>query len=412
MLNTAGYRFNQTDLNNRDQYGFRIDYEMNPNHRFEGVYSYFKETDDRTDLDLVSPDRPLVYTSSDPKRFAARVALAGQLAVPERGARRRNLAPVQFESDWDYSGGDPLQHRADITNPSAATARRSGSMPQGRYTNTYQFNGNASTVMGSARTAVGRQLAAQPREPLQLRRPVSAGELRVQFRRADQRAVDLGDVPRWHQRDRPRQRQRMAAWLGGIVTSTQQTFQVEDASVRVRARHSVKRALHARQHRDVRAGQLALEAQLHVRAGLKWEYYSPIREDDNLGFLPVINGGSSQTMLNPATTITFTDGDYWNKDLNNFGPTVGFAWDLTRDGKTAVRGGYSLTFVNEESVTVGRSAARGNAGLTTTPVLSSQYKTVAGGCPADPATPTFLTTRTLANQMAAQRHGCSVGHRS
>ena len=30
-----------------------------------------------------------------------------------------------------------------------------------------------------------------------------------------------------------------------------------------------------------------------VRAGLKWEYYSPLREDDNLGFLPVINGRRS-----------------------------------------------------------------------------------------------------------------------
>ena len=27
-----------------------------------------------------------------------------------------------------------------------------------------------------------------------------------------------------------------------------------------------------------------------VRAGLKWEYYSPIREDDDLGFLPVLDG--------------------------------------------------------------------------------------------------------------------------
>ena len=52
------------------------------------------------------------------------------------------------------------------------------------------------------------------------------------------------------------------------------------------------------------------------------------------------------------------NGDFYKKDLNNFGPTAGFAWDLTKDGKTAVRGGYSLTFVNEETVTVGRAASR------------------------------------------------------
>ena len=63
LLNTAGYRFNQTDLNNRDQYTGRLDYSMSNAHKFEGVFSYFKETDDRTDLDLVSLDRPLVSTS-------------------------------------------------------------------------------------------------------------------------------------------------------------------------------------------------------------------------------------------------------------------------------------------------------------------------------------------------------------
>ena len=69
-LNTAGYRFNQTDLNNRDQWGFKGDYALSDKHRFEGVYSYFKEIDDRTDLDFITLPRPLVYTSSDPKRFS------------------------------------------------------------------------------------------------------------------------------------------------------------------------------------------------------------------------------------------------------------------------------------------------------------------------------------------------------
>jgi hypothetical protein len=64
-----------------------------------------------------------------------------------------------------------------------------------------------------------------------------------------------------------------------------------------------------------------------------------------------------------------------------------------------VRGGYSLTYVNEETVTVGRSAARGNSGLSTTVALSNQYATVNAGVPL-PSTPLFLSTRTLADQMA------------
>ena len=48
----------------------------------------------------------------------------------------------------------------------------------------------------------------------------------------------------------------------------------------------------------------------------------------------------------------------WNSDFNNFGPTLGLAWDPFKDGKTSVRGGYSLTFVNEEGVTVGTGRRR------------------------------------------------------
>ena len=69
------------------------------------------------------------------------------------------------------------------------------------------------------------------------------------------------------------------------------------------------------------------------------------------------------------------------------------------DGKTAVRAGYSLTFVNEETVTVGRTASRGNTGLSSTPVLSNQFARVSSGVP-EIATPAFLSTRTLGDQLA------------
>ena len=67
-----------------------------------------------------------------------------------------------------------------------------------------------------------------------------------------------------------------------------------------------------------------LKPNLTIRAGLKWEYFSPLREDDNLGFVPVLNGRSMRdVMLDPAATVSFIDGDMYKKDLNNFGPTVG-----------------------------------------------------------------------------------------
>ena len=94
---------------------------------------------------------------------------------------------------------------------------------------------------------------------------------------------------------------------------------------------------------------------LTLRGGVKWEYFSPVAEDDILAFVPVLAGGQSmaQAMLDPTTTVTFSNGRMWNRDFNNFGPTVGASWDPFKDGKTAIRAGYSLTFINEEGATVG-----------------------------------------------------------
>ena len=34
----------------------------------------------------------------------------------------------------------------------------------------------------------------------------------------------------------------------------------------------------------------------------------------------------------------------WKSDYNNFAPRLGFAWDVTGDGRTSVRGGYGMAF--------------------------------------------------------------------
>ncbi len=410
LLNTAGYRFNQTDLNNRDQYVFRLDYAARQNHKFEGVYSYFKETDDRTDLDFFSPDRPLVYTNSAAKRFALAYRWIGssQFQTEIRGGG--NLAPVQFLSDWDYASQGVLYGSAlGIINPVGGNGTAAGFMPQGRYTDTYQLGTNSSLQLGKHDMQMGGSWQRYRVNPYNYAGQFptvtfgfsSAAPASVQMNSAQFpggiSATDLANA------------RAMATYLGGVVSSVAQTFQVKDATSGYIA------GIPSDEHYtlDNLAGYLQdnwrWKPNFTIRAGLKWEYYSPLREDKNLGFLPVINGRPfDQVMLDPATTVSFVNGDYYKKDLNNFGPTAGFAWDLTKDGKTAVRGGYSLTFVNEESVTAGRSAARGNAGLSTGVTLSNQYTTAASGVPL-PATPAFLAVRTLADQMAVSATGILWG---
>jgi hypothetical protein len=416
VLNTGGYRFNQTDLNDRNQYVFRADYDLSQRHRFEGVYSYFKEIDDRTDLDLISPDRPLVYTSSDPKRFALawRWTATGNFQNEIRGGA--NLAPVSFETDWDYASiGVLYRTPLDIINPIGGTGPTGeantgvGFQAQGRNTNTYQLNDTASWLIGSHSLQMGGSWQRNLVNPYNFRgrfpeasfgfspaAPASVQLNSAQFPGGIS-ATDLGRAS------------SAAAFLGGVISSVQQTFQVESKTSGfvpgIPANENYTLDNIAAYIQD----NWRWKSNLTLRAGLKWEYYSPLRENDDLGFLPVLDSRSfGQVMLDPTSRVGFVDGYMYKKDLNNFGPTAGFAWDATRDGKTAVRGGYSLTFVNEDVVTVARAAARGNAGLSTTLSQTNLYTTVAAGVPV-PATPAFLSERTLAQQNALSATGALWG---
>ena len=398
ILNTAGYRFNQKDLNNRDQYGFRFDYELNSRNRFEAIFSYFKETDDRTDLDTVTLPRPLVYTNSDPKRFAFAWRWLASSRFQNEMRVGGNLAPVQFESDLDYSG-------LILNYSSGLTQREPTFQPQGRYTNTYQFNDSGSFIAGSHELQFGGSLQAIRVNPYNYagRFPTvstgfSAGvapsnlQLTSAMFPGGISAADLSSA------------NSMLAFLSGTITSVAQTFQVQDQSSGFVAGIPNDRNYAFNNWAAFLQDNWRWKPNFSVRAGLKWEYYSPLREADNLAFLPTMKGSIQDTVLDPNATVTFADGAFYNRDLNNFGPTIGFAWDVFKDGRTAIRGGYSLSFVNEETVTVGTNISGTNAGLSTAVTNSNQFAYLNNGVPVV-ATPTFKPTRTMADQLAVSITG-------
>jgi Carboxypeptidase regulatory-like domain/TonB dependent receptor len=108
---------------------------------------------------------------------------------------------------------------------------------------------------------------------------------------------------------------------------------------------------------------------LTLNLGLRWEY-----EKFPEPFL--VNAALPQTANRPS-------------DKNNFGPRMGFALDLTGDGKTSLRGGYGIYYGRVNGTIIINSLI--NTGLSTGQAVSS----VAPFCPGTGTSATCPTTASI-----------------
>jgi hypothetical protein len=125
---------------------------------------------------------------------------------------------------------------------------------------------------------------------------------------------------------------------------------------------------------------------------------------------------SLNALNDPLAVLDFagkgTGRDFLARDLNNWAPNFSFAWDPFKDGKTSVRGGFSIAYAIDNNATVlNNSAVGGNAGLQSTATITSLRGTVSGGiqnCTGTPlvcvsfvapAVPAFKVPRTLLDQL-------------
>jgi hypothetical protein len=122
-------------------------------------------------------------------------------------------------------------------------------------------------------------------------------------------------------------------------------------------------------YRGFRANEVAAYLQddwrvsprLTVNLGLRWEYFgpphnsqsgldanfyqgtpvTPISTTSNNPFFPTNN---AYLALFATGAVQQRNHDLWNKDLNNFGPRFGFAWDTMGNQKLVMRGGFGINY--------------------------------------------------------------------
>lgn len=101
---------------------------------------------------------------------------------------------------------------------------------------------------------------------------------------------------------------------------------------------------------------------LTIDLGLRWEAkLSPTSETyPILRLTQQVGLGTQQT-----NALRWEEGDLFKNDLNNFSPSVGFAWDPFSDGKTSIRANYRLAYDRFATFLFGSSIFQSAPGNTT-----------------------------------------------
>ncbi len=363
-VNLLGYQLNARSNEDQDNTGIRVDYNLNAKNTFSGTYAWNRQVVDRPDIDTSFDLVPLVQ-NNDHINFSSMAWRWNPTPTITNEFRFGfNLAPAYFTTSQDFSSGYTIDSLA-FTNPNP------NFLPQGRNTHTWAWLDNASWVKGNHVIKFGAQI-----QRVTIFTTDSAGiypDLNVGFSSFNPFAPYYTDFPVGTANasiatSDLNNASGILASVAGILNEVSQTQNVTSQKSGYVAGAPENRNYRQNTWSLYLGDNWKFTNKLTLTYGVRWEYFSPVDEANGLVFLPEIPSGSTinQLLLGNAT-LGFAGGPssrgLYNKDYSQFAPNVGIAWDPFGNGKTAVRAGFSLNYVNDEFFTAANNAAAGNTGL-------------------------------------------------
>ncbi|MGH9853578.1 MAG: TonB-dependent receptor, partial [Blastocatellia bacterium] len=403
-INTGAFRFNSPSGSNSRLWGFRIDYNLSERHRVEGIYSNnaVNTPNDALTNNIGEPFPGLPGAGQFPRRqrwsFAWNWAATQSINNEVRGGTYRQKS--RFINSREFPEGYILTWPtigSALTNP-VRTTRNSG-----RDGNITEFADNASWARGGHFVRFGGNLRHVQIVPFSFGGTLPSYTLG--FGSGNINPLNSGNAAQFPGGIAANDftgASNLLALLTGAVTTAAQTFNVVDVNSGYVAG--------APQRRDLQYYTLGFyvgdtwrfRPGLTFNFGLRYEYYDPVREVNGLGMLP---RGGLEALYDPNLVLEPAGGGkgtrpFYNPDKNNFAPNFSFSWDPFGEGKTAIRGGYSISYVIDSLIFTAENAAiDGNDGLTSVVSRPNINATVSGGLP-PVDTPTFKIPRTLRDQQA------------
>jgi carboxypeptidase family protein len=401
-INTNGFSFNSPSGSSEKLFGYRINYDLSQKHRFDVVYS----------KDSVNVPNDTFNNTGEP--FPG-LPGKGQFPKRSRGAAAWNWAPTQTITNELRAGyyhqrslfiGDAIEYEGNtrLAFPLGLTNPVQNSLTSGRNGKIHELMDNASWVRGNHLIRFGGNFRNVHLEPFSFAGVIPQYTIGFGTQNPNPlSSTNLAQFPGRISTTEFNNASNLLAFLSGAVSSASQTFNVTSATSGfvkgAEQRRNLIYDLYAAYISDTwRLG----EPNLTLNLGLRYEYVGPVRERDGIGLLPV---GGLESLTNPNVSIDLAGGGantrpFYNPDKNNFAPNFSFSWDPFNEGKTVVRGGYSLSFVIDSIIQMAENAAiDGNQGLTSVSSPNNLSGTVSGGGLRPIDTPAFNVPRTLDDQL-------------
>ena len=194
----------------------------------------------------------------------------------------------------------------------------------------------------------------------------------------------------------------LLATLGGYVDGYSQTFNVTSRSSGFVANSPFIRHFIDNSYSFYAQDKWKLLPNLTVTLGLRYQLPGVVDEADSLELSPVLQGTAEQTLLSNAT-LNFAGSSagrpWYRREWKDFAPNFGFAWDVFGDGKTAVRGGYSISYVNDQEILAPEDLLEMNTGLQGIAATTGLSNRVSTGLP-QIVPPTYQVPLTVADNYA------------
>ncbi len=365
LLNTAGYAYSVRNNTDEDNATGKLDYYISPKNSLTGSYAWNRELVDRPDIGVVYSPTPF-FKNDDARNFTS---VAWRFSPTPHLTNEARAGSYFAPATFDFNGTLPPYIIGGMSYSTPDPASASSTLPQGRNTKTYAAMDNATWTHGRHTLKFGFQMQNVAVRTYDYTGTIPQYNVGIGSAAQAENLLFSSDLPGISPADL-NNANGLLATFAGLLDNDNVTYNVANRTSGFVPGQPYLRHFTYDNFAFYGQDEWKPLRNLTVTAGLRWDYYSPVNEKDSLELQPLLTGTAKDTLLSDGT-LYFTGNSvgrpFYHADKNNFGPSIGLAWDPFGKGNTSIRAGYSISYVVDEAIQIAEGFTAENTGLQSFP---------------------------------------------